>query len=189
MHDQINAAAQSFWPRLAQGSCRQQPVIAHAAIVKHRHFNVTRQSIVLQSVITEQHLGSWIGLEQSFGSIDPSCRHKNSRVGQLFDQRGFIARLGHRCVWSYFLAGFAAPAIAARHNAHFYAARLQMVGKCYHQRRFPRATGHHIAHDKHRRGHARGLEDTVAVQCAADIYQQTVEQGRWPQQASQPATS
>ena len=167
---------------LPQRPGRQAKAVAQSTTaVDHRNFNIALERVMLQAVVAQYDVTSWMQGEERSGGGDAIAPDPDRSATTLRKQYRFIS--GHfrwrRCQHAH---GLAATSIPATDDSRRIAVLLEKIAQPQYQRRFAGAAGADIADHDHRdrapgrRKHASGIK--CAPQCGDACEQRGKRQKR-----------
>ena len=162
-------------PGLAQGARRKQPAVAASAVVKNTHFQIARQSVMLQAVVADDHFRIGMGCQQSHSRLPALAADKHRRTGGALNQEGLIAHGLGGGVGGHLMAVLRLTSKSARDHTHAPALSLQMLHQRDHRGRFASAAGHHIAHHDHIGRNALAVEQVPSKQLTPQCSQCAIQ--------------
>jgi len=134
--------------RLPQRTRRQHTAVAQSTrTIDHDDLAVTKQSIVLQSIVAQNHIRS--PRDRLFRCAHAIRVRNDERRCLLRHEHGFVAHIAWIAVCSHFSRpSFGIAAITARHDSNTVAASGKHIGKPNHERSLARAAYRYVAdHD------------------------------------------
>lgn len=154
-------------PFFTQRTSRKQPTVANASFVHDAYFDVSFQSPVLQAIVTNQ--GRYLRMS---GQQGPACfnagqTYPDRHACFLANEQRFIAHGFGKIAREDFARVTGLTAMASGNHAHCQTFVLQVLNQGHCHRRFPRASGHNVAHHNDPCGQAMPAFEADLVEARA----------------------